>query len=317
MLAHLHKSDPSRGRRLHVVVVVVVALLATVFFPPAQVEARRRRKAKPVFVSVPELVHYGDRARIVGKLENGRPGQKVFLKRRYRGVGKEIIRKKRVEKNRKVKFFLPNRTLSADYRLILHPGKRNERVSKAARVEVTPRFTFNIDPNDVKTRRDAELSGALLPVVEGRKARIESRVDGEWELLKKVDAGDGVYKRFYEPEVRGRRELRVVFTGDDLNAPAKRRERLWIYRRGEATWYGPGLYGNTTACGQTLRKKTLGVAHRKLPCGTKVDFLYKQNTVTVRVIDRGPYGDADWDLTRATKDRLNFEGRDKVGFIAH
>lgn len=299
-------------------ILVIACLLATVFMPASRAEARRRRrKAKPVLVSAPELVHYGDRARIVGKLENGRPGQNVFLKRRYRGIGKEIVRKKRIKKNGKVKFFLPNRTLSADYRLILHPDKRNERVSKAARVEVTPRFTFNIDPNDVKTRRDVELSGRLLPVVERRKARIERRVDGEWELLKKVDASDGVYKRFYEPEVRGRRELRVVFTGDELNAPAKRRERLWIYRHGEATWYGPGLYGNQTACGQTLRKKTLGVAHRELSCGTKVDLLYKQNIITVRVIDRGPYGEADWDLTRATKERLNFEGHDKVGFIAH
>lgn len=317
MLAHSSKLDSRRGRRVLLVVAVVVALFATVLLTPPGAGARRRRKARPVLLAAPELVHYGDRARIVGKLENGRPGQNVFLKRRYREVGKAIIRKKRIKKNRKVKFFLPNRTLSADYRLILHPGKRNERVSKAARVEVTPRLTFDIDPNDVKTRRGVELSGRLLPVVEGRKARIERRVDGEWEVLKKVDAGDGIYKRFYDPDVRGRRDLRVVFVGDELNAPAKRRERLWIYRRGEATWYGPGLYGNQTACGQTLRKKTLGVAHRLLPCGTKVDFLYKQRTVTVRVIDRGPHGEADWDLTRATKARLHFEGRDEVGFIAH
>ena len=33
-----------------------------------------------------------------------------------------------------------------------------------------------------------------------------------------------------------------------------------------ASWYGPGFFGNTTACGQTLTKKTVGVAHKKLPC---------------------------------------------------
>ena len=271
----------------------------------------------PIMVSAPELVHYGDRVRIVGKLENGRPGQKVFLKRRYVGIGKEIIRSKRVKKNLTVTFVLPARTMSASYRLVLHPGRRNERVSKAARVEVTPRFTFDIDPNDVKFGRTVTLYGELLPIVEGRTLRIERRNEKqEWELLKKVDAGDGVYRRFYEPDVWGRRELRVVFNGDDLNAPAKRRERLWIYRRGEATWYGPGFYGNTTACGQTLRKATLGVAHRTLECGTRVHFLYKQRTITVRVIDRGPYGKADWDLTSATARRLGFEGRDEVGYIA-
>ena len=271
----------------------------------------------PVMVSAPELVHYGDRVRIVGKLENGRPGQKVFLKRRYVGIGKEIIRSKRVKKNLTVRFYLPDRTMSASYRLVLHPGRKNERVSKAARVEVTPRFTFHIDPNDVKFRRTVALYGELLPVVGGRMLRIERRNEKrEWELLKKVDAGDGLYRRFFKPDVRGRRELRVIFNGDDLNAPAKRRERLWIYRTGEATWYGPGLYGNTTACGQTLRKDTLGVAHRTLACGRKVHFLYKQRTITVRVIDRGPYGKADWDLTSATARRLRFEGRDEVGYIA-
>ncbi|MDQ4146048.1 MAG: septal ring lytic transglycosylase RlpA family protein [Actinomycetota bacterium] len=185
------------------------------------------------------------------------------------------------------------------------------------RVEVTPRLTFDVDPNDVKTRRQVRLSGELLPTMPGRRVRIQMLFRDEWMVIKKADGSDGRYERSFEPKVRGRRVLRAVFRGDDLNARAGRRERLWIYRRGEATWYGPGLYGNRTACGQTLRKKTLGVAHRTLPCGTKVDFLYKGRTITVPVIDRGPYGEADWDLTNATKERLNFEGRDIVGYIAH
>src|SRR5262245_38422346 len=41
-------------------------------------------------------------------------------------------------------------------------------------------------------------------------------------------------------------------------------------RSAGATWYGPGLYGNGTACGQTLWPGTIGVAHRTLPCGTTV-----------------------------------------------
>src|SRR5262245_16175590 len=43
-------------------------------------------------------------------------------------------------------------------------------------------------------------------------------------------------------------------------------------RTAGATWYGPGLYGNGTACGQTLRPGTIGVAHRTLPCGTTIKF---------------------------------------------
>src|SRR5215471_7928543 len=41
-------------------------------------------------------------------------------------------------------------------------------------------------------------------------------------------------------------------------------------RTAGATWYGPGLYGNKTACGETLLPNTIGVAHRSLPCGTTV-----------------------------------------------
>ena len=55
-----------------------------------------------------------------------------------------------------------------------------------------------------------------------------------------------------------------------------------------ATWYGPGLFGNKTACGQTLNRETLGVAHKTLPCGSKVVLRYKGRYVRTKVIDRGP-----------------------------
>jgi rare lipoprotein A len=80
-----------------------------------------------------------------------------------------------------------------------------------------------------------------------------------------------------------------------------------------ATWYGPGLWGNQTACGQKLRRKTVGVAHRKLPCGTEVTIAYKGETLTTEVIDRGPYAnDADWDLTQAAAKALDFTETDEI-----
>jgi rare lipoprotein A (peptidoglycan hydrolase) len=74
-----------------------------------------------------------------------------------------------------------------------------------------------------------------------------------------------------------------------------------------ASWYGPGMYGNKTACGQTLRPDTVGVAHKKLPCGTVVKFVYHGHTLITQVIDRGPYirGRA-WDLTAAASEALDF-----------
>lgn len=81
--------------------------------------------------------------------------------------------------------------------------------------------------------------------------------------------------------------------------------RAAIYRPAKATWYGPGLYGNRTACGATLSHRTLGVAHKRLPCGTKVALKYRGRTVIVPVIDRGPYSrGVDYDLTEATARKL-------------
>jgi rare lipoprotein A len=65
-----------------------------------------------------------------------------------------------------------------------------------------------------------------------------------------------------------------------------------------ATWFGPGFYGQKTACGQTLTPAVVGVAHRTLPCGTLVRVSYKGHAITLPVLDRGPYSHiADWDLT--------------------
>ena len=86
----------------------------------------------------------------------------------------------------------------------------------------------------------------------------------------------------------------------------------------EATWYGPGLYGAHTACGQTLRSTTIGVANRTLPCGTRVTFAYHGHYVIAPVIDRGPYGPAgrDFDLTWATRQALHFGDVDEIHYAA-
>lgn len=82
-----------------------------------------------------------------------------------------------------------------------------------------------------------------------------------------------------------------------------------------ATWYGPGLYGRHTACGQVLRPGTVGVAHRRLPCGTTVKFVYHGHTLVTQVIDRGPYTRGNsWDLTNGARQALGFEGAGQVGY---
>ena len=72
-----------------------------------------------------------------------------------------------------------------------------------------------------------------------------------------------------------------------------------------ATWFGPGFYGQKTACGQTMSPLIVGVASRTLPCGTLVLVNYKGHRLTVPVIDRGPYANgATWDLTSGAASAL-------------
>ena len=60
---------------------------------------------------------------------------------------------------------------------------------------------------------------------------------------------------------------------------------------GEASWYGPGFYGNRTANGELFRPGTLTAAHRTLPFGTKVRVtnLWNGRSAIVRINDRGPF----------------------------
>jgi rare lipoprotein A (peptidoglycan hydrolase) len=104
-------------------------------------------------------------------------------------------------------------------------------------------------------------------------------------------------------------------SGASSEAQAGRGIAFSAFRFGGATWYGPGFYGKQTACGQTLRPGTLGVAHRSLPCGTVVKFVFGGRQVVTRVIDRGPYAKGfAWDLTNGTREALGFEGSGQIRY---
>ena len=78
--------------------------------------------------------------------------------------------------------------------------------------------------------------------------------------------------------------------------------------RAYVSWYGPGLYGNPQACGGRLQTWTVGVAHRWLPCGSRVTICYRR-CGTFRVIDRGPFiAGRTFDLTRPARDQIGMAG---------
>ncbi|HVF77806.1 MAG TPA: septal ring lytic transglycosylase RlpA family protein [Solirubrobacteraceae bacterium] len=115
----------------------------------------------------------------------------------------------------------------------------------------------------------------------------------------------------------GRISLRAVLSGSRRAAAAGAPPiaSITVYRPALATFYGPGFFGQQTACGQTLTPDLLGVAHRRLPCGTAVAIMYAGREIVVPVIDRGPFNGAhSWDLTQATADALGFTGSGEIGY---
>lgn len=74
---------------------------------------------------------------------------------------------------------------------------------------------------------------------------------------------------------------------------------------GQASWYGPGFHGRTTANGETFNQNALTAAHPTLPFGTRVRVTRGNRSVVVRINDRGPYvGGRIIDLSAAAASQI-------------
>src|SRR5688572_1623471 len=76
---------------------------------------------------------------------------------------------------------------------------------------------------------------------------------------------DGSYVARWRADVAGRHRARATVRrgGAALlaTAPAEGAQ-MTVYEPAVASWYGPGFYGRTTACGQRMTPTLLGVAHK-------------------------------------------------------
>src|SRR5947209_2519856 len=141
---------------------------------------------------------------------------------------------------------------------------------------------------------------------------------GRWIMTARATAdARGSFAAVWRARQAGRLTLRATVqshrAGTAQSAPAVATGALTVYRPAVATWYGPGSFGRRTACGERMTRQLLGVASRTLPCGTLVEVSYRGRTMTVPVVDRGPYTSATWDLTWATATQLGFTGRQRIG----
>ncbi len=159
------------------------------------------------------------------------------------------------------------------------------------------------------------VAGTLRPGVAGARLALQARVRGVWRTL---DRGRTRAWGRYALAVRRRAPLsapvRVVVRGSSAVRASRRLVgRVNVYSVALASWYGPGLYGNRTGCCGRLGYGSVGVAHKSLPCGTRVTFRHRGRSVRVPVIDRGPYvGAREYDLTAAAARRLGFSGHGAI-----
>jgi rare lipoprotein A len=139
--------------------------------------------------------------------------------------------------------------------------------------------------------------------------RLQVRRRGAWRTLDR-DRAAGSGRFVLRDRVRRPMSAPARVIGEGV---AVRVGRLNAYRLASASWYGPGLYGNHLGCGGRLTPGRLGVAHKTLPCGSKVTLRRGTRTVRVRVIDRGPYvAGREFDLTEATARKLHFDGHGAI-----
>jgi rare lipoprotein A (peptidoglycan hydrolase) len=163
-----------------------------------------------------------------------------------------------------------------------------------------------------------KISGTL-PAAAGATVRVERQdADDEWEAIGRDRADDsGDFTVTWTADAAGRFALRAVpdataATTAAVDAPTATATAT-IYKPTRATWYG--MFGRKTACGVRLTRTTMGVAHKRLPCGTMVAVYLDGRAVEVPVIDRGPYAKGvAIDLTWAAAQAIGMEGTDRVGW---
>jgi uncharacterized membrane protein YgcG len=179
--------------------------------------------------------------------------------------------------------------------------------------------TITFTPASVVEGQTAVASGTLASADSGQPVSLEIETrPGVWDAVATDTVGPaGAFSISWRASLVGIFAMRVVSgalasSSASVSTP---QAPLTIIRSVLATYYGPGLYGNHTACGETLTRHILGVASRTLPCGTPVTLYYNGETLTVPVIDRGPYTNgAAFDLTFATARALGITETVSVGY---
>jgi hypothetical protein len=170
----------------------------------------------------------------------------------------------------------------------------------AAHRAARPRLRAQLLHSDLLIGQPVALVGATRPGAADRLIGVQQQLGSRWIVVARARTGaDGRFFARFRAQTLGRLRLRVRLAqhggwGATAAAPI-----VTVFHQALVSWYGPG---GMTACGETLGVDTQGVANLTLPCGTMVTLRYRDRTVRVPVIDRGPFvAGREYDLTYATR----------------
>jgi rare lipoprotein A len=169
--------------------------------------------------------------------------------------------------------------------------------------------------------RATKLTGTVKRRYRGRVVRIQrfDEAAGKWRSEARTTVSrSGAFVARWKPEALGALRVRAALQRRRAASvtSASPEVSVRVFAPAKTTYYGPGLYGNRTACGQELTPELVGVAHRRLPCGTLVEVAYGGTTIVVPVVDRGPFVKGiTWDLTEAAAQQLGIAATVTVGAI--
>lgn len=155
----------------------------------------------------------------------------------------------------------------------------------------------------------AVYAGRIVGAKPGDEVRLDLRGKRSWSAVATARvSSEGRFRVAKQISAVGDRAARVrVVASEHVEGTHRRVKRVHGFRKSHASYFGPGLYGSALACGGRLSPRTKGVAHKTLPCGTRVTLRYGGRQVTTKVVDRGPYiAGREWDLTAATRNQLGF-----------
>ena len=276
----------------------------------ASSSAQAQAPAEPFELADSTLSHRQS-ARVTGSIDPALAGGRVALEHRAAGsdrwqelVGRAAGRDGNYRLTRRV-------PASGALRVNVNGG---EAVSPERPVRVAAGVAVHRKRLNVPAGRRAAVSGAVRPATAGLGVALQIRRGGGWATIDRDRTGPrGRYALADRRSSTMSSPVRVRVTGQGTGSTTRSLGRLNVYRSANASWYGPGLYGNKLGCGGTLSAGTLGVAHKSLPCGTKVTLRKDGRSVRVPVIDRGPYvGGREYDLTAATAQKLGFNGHGPI-----